>query len=85
MTFKEGKPHKIEIEVENLPLQAGEFLDFYINRKLLSRVEVKHDLEAEFEHWTDEGVDFPQINAGDKLDIVYQNRVVLSGVFYLDS
>ena len=83
VTFKEGKPHKIDIEVENLPLQAGEFLEFYINRTLLSRAEVKRDLEAEFEHWSDEGVAFPQINAGDQLDIVYQNRAVVSGVFSL--
>lgn len=81
VTFKEGKPHKIDIEIENLPLQAGEFLEFYINRTLLSRAEVKRDLEAEFEHWSDGDVNFPQINAGDQIDIVYQNRAVISGVF----
>ena len=84
LTFKEGKPNKIDIEIENLPLQPGEVLDFYINRKLLSRVEVKRDLEAEFEHWSDEGVDFPHINPGDQLDIAYQNTLVLSGVFQLN-
>ena len=80
-TFKEGKPHKIDIEVENLPLQPGEVLDVYINRKLLSRIEVERDREAEFEHWSNEGVEFPQIQAGDKIDFVYQNQAVISGVF----
>ena len=81
VTFKDGKPNKIDIEIENLPLRAGEVLDFYINRQLLSRVEVQRDLEAEFEHWSDGDVHVPHINAGDQLDIAYQNRLVLSGVF----
>ncbi len=81
VTFKEGQPDKIEIEIEDLPLQPGEVLDFYINRQPLSRVEVKRNLEAEFEHWSDGDVPFPQIKAGDQLDIAYQNRVIMSGVF----
>lgn len=80
-TFKEGTPHKIDIEIERLPLQPGEMLDFYINRQPLARVQVERDREAEFEHWSDGEVQFPQINAGDQLDIVYQNNVVLSGIF----
>jgi len=79
--FKEGKPHKIEIEVERLPLQEGEFLDVYINQHPLSRIVVKHDLEAEFEHWSDGEVSFPQITEGDKVDITYQNKIIISGVF----
>ena len=79
--FKEGKPHKIEIEVERLPLEPGDTLDVYINRQLLSKITVKRDLEAEFEHWSDDDVPFPQIKAGDVVDIVYQNKLVLSGVF----
>lgn len=82
-TFKEGQPHKIDIDIEKLPLQPGEVLDFHINNKQLANVTVDRKLEAEFEHWNDEEVDFPQINAGDKLDILYQNNIVLSGVFVL--
>lgn len=85
ITFKEGQPDKIDIEIEDLPLQAGEVLDFYINRQLLSRVEVKRNLEAEFEHWSDEDVALPIINAGDQLDIVYQNRPIMSGVCQVDA
>jgi len=59
--FKEGKPHKIDIDVERLPLQEGEVLDVHINQKPLSRITVKRDLEAEFEHWSDGEVSFPQI------------------------
>ena len=84
VTFKEGQPDKIEIEIEDLPLQPGEVLDFYINRQLLSRVEVKRSLEAEFEHWSDEDVAFPIVNTGDQLDIVYQNRPIMSGIFQVD-
>ena len=84
VTFKEGQPDKIEIEIEDLPLQPGEVLDFYINRQLLSRVEVKRSLEAEFEHWSNEDVAFPIVNAGDQLDIVYQNRPIMSGIFQVD-
>ena len=80
-TFQEGKPHKIDIEIENLPLQPGEVLSFYINRQLLANVEVERDREAEFEHWSDGDVPFPQINAGDQLDVVYQNKAVMSGIF----
>ena len=79
--FKEGKPHKIEIEVENLPLQEGDVLDFYINQKPLARVPVKRDLEAEFEHWSDGDVNFPEIKEGDKVDIIYQGHVIMTGVF----
>jgi len=79
--FKEGKPHKIEIEVERLPLEQGEVLDVHINQHPLSRITVKYDLEAEFEHWSDGEVSFPKITAGDKVDIFYQNKIIISGVF----
>jgi hypothetical protein len=80
--FKEGKPHKIEIDVERLPLQKGEFLDVYINQQFLSRMTVEADLEAEFEHWSDGEVSFPQITEGDKIDIAYQGNIIISGVFH---
>jgi len=51
---------------------------------LLANVTVDRQQEAEFEHWSDEDVVFPHVNAGDQLDIVYQNNVVLSGVFSLE-
>ena len=79
--FKEGKPHKIEIEVERLPLQEGDVLDVFINKHPLSPMSVKRDLEAEFEHWSDGEASFPQITEGDKVDIAYQDKIIISGIF----
>lgn len=80
--FKKGKPEKIDIEIENLFLQTGEELEFLINGKVLSHVKVKSNKEAEFEHWSDEGVDFPKIHEGDELVIKYQGIDVLKGTFH---
>ena len=80
-TFKEGSPDHIEIEVERLSIQAGEELEFQLNGKTLAKVKVERDKEAEFDHWSDEGVDFPVIKEGDKLVIKYQNVDVLKGTF----
>ena len=79
--FKEGKPHKIEIEVERLPLEVGDVLDFYINRELLGRVSIDRKHEAEFEHWSDGNVQFPQIKAGDTVEIFHHETPIISGVF----
>jgi len=80
--FKEGKPHHIEIEVDRLSIPVGDELVFEINGKLLANVKVERDKEAEFEHWSDEGVDFPVIKEGDELVIRYQNTDVLKGTFH---
>lgn len=79
--FKDGKPHKFEIDLERLPLSEGEELKFYINGKLLSDVKVDNELEAKFEHWSDEDVDFPQIIEGDILDIIFKGAHVMQGIF----
>ena len=60
---------------------VGEVLDIHINKIPLSSIPVKGDFEAEFEHWSDGEVSFPQITEGDKVDIIYQSKVVISGVF----
>jgi|GEM_PF-3401330 len=82
--FKEGKPVKLEIDVERLALQIGDELEFYINGKLLAKVPVKkdgRDCEAEFEHYSDEGVDFPHIKEGDEVVIRYDSVDVMKGRF----
>lgn len=84
MIFKQGKPHRIKIEVDDLTIPVGAELVFRINGKLLSVVEVVDDngeREAEFEHWSDGDVLFPEINAGDELTIEYEETEVIRGVF----
>ncbi len=79
--FKKGSPDHIDIEVENLPVEAGEELEFQLNRKILAKVRVKRNREAEFDHWSDEETVFPVIVEGDELVIRYQNKEVLKGIF----
>jgi len=81
LVFKPGKPEKIEIEVEKLPLDVGEMLEFQINGKHLANVLVEKDKEAEFEHYSDEGVSFPKIKAGDEVTIKYQGKNIIQGEF----
>ena len=79
--FKEGSPDHIEIEVEKLSIQVGEELEFQLNGKTIAKVKVECDKEAEFDHWSDENVDFPVIKEGDELVIKYQDVDVLKGTF----
>ncbi len=79
--FKEGSPDHIEIEIDNLFLNVGEELEFYINGTLLAIVKVKRNKEAEFDHWSNEGVNFPAIEDSDELTIKYQSSEVLKGTF----
>jgi hypothetical protein len=79
--FKEGSPDHIEIEVERLTIPVGDELDFQLNGKSLAIVRVERDMEAEFDHWSDEGIYFPAIKDGDELIIKYQNTNVLKGIF----
>jgi len=79
--FKEGRPDHIEIELDRLSIPVGEELEFHVNGKLLANVAVERDKEAEFDHWSDEEVDFPVIKKGDELIIKYQNINVLKGTF----
>ena len=84
--FKEGKPEKIEIEVERLPLDVGELLELlelYINGSHLADMKVKKDKEAEFEHWSDGDVHFPKIREGDLIVIKYLGKDILKGTFTL--
>lgn len=81
--FKEGKPVKLEIEIERLTIPVGDELEFHINGNLLATVLVEQDGEAEFDHYSDEGVAFPAIDAGDELVVRYQNVDVLKGTFEL--
>ena len=86
LIFKEGKPVKLEIEVERLTLEIGDELEFYINGNLLAKVPVRkdgRDREAEFEYYSDEGVDFPHIVEGDELVIRYESVDVIQGRFAL--
>ena len=80
-TFKEGRPDHIEIEVDRLSLPAGEELAIEINGETLAKVKVKSNKEAEFDHWSDEDVDFPVIKEGDELVIRYQGADALKGTF----
>ena len=80
-TFKEGSPDHIDIELEDLTIPVGEELEFMLNGELLATVPVERDREAEFDHWSDEGVDFPAIVEGDELVIRYQGVDVLRGTF----
>ena len=79
--FKSGSPDHIEIELENLTIPVGDELEFLINDKLLATVPVEQDREAEFDHWSDEDVDFPVIQEGDRLLVRYQGSDVLQGEF----
>jgi len=80
--FKEGQPDKIDIEVKNLPLKNDENLDLLVNDVLLSKMTVKRNKEAEFEHWSDEAK-FPQIKEGDVITINYFGKKILEGTFHL--
>lgn len=79
--FKEGTPDHIEIELEGLAIPPGDELEFRLNGELLAVVRVERDHEAEFDHWSDEGVDFPRIHEGDELVIRYRGADVLQGTF----
>ena len=82
--FAEDQPVKLDIDIERLPLDIGEELEFYINGELLAKVPVKkdgRDREAEFEHYSDEGVAFPHIAEGDELVIRYEGVDVIKGRF----
>ena len=84
--FRAGKTVKLEIEVERLAIPLGEELELYINGALLAKVPVKKDgsgAEAEFEHYSDEGVDFPTIVEGDEIVIRYEGIDVITGRFEL--
>jgi hypothetical protein len=79
--FKEGSPDRIDIEIDKLPLASGETVEFHINGLMLVKVKVSRGKEAEFDHWGDEGVDFPIIKGGEVLDVKYLGETVLKGVF----
>jgi len=83
--FKEGKPDNLDIEIERLSIPIGDEVEFHINGKLLAKVNVKGNREAEFDHYSDEGVYFPKINEGDTLVVKYQNVDVMKGTFKLNS
>ena len=80
-TFKDGSPDHIEIELDDLSLSEGEEVEFHLNGTLLARVPVKRNREAEFDHWSDEDVDFPVIRAGDELLVRYLGADVMQGTF----
>jgi len=79
--FKKGQPEHIDIEIEQLSIPVGEELEFQLNGETLANVRVERDKEAEFDHWSDEGVDFPAVREGDELIVKYQNVNVLKGIF----
>lgn len=81
-TFKEGSPDHIEIEVKDLSIPVGDELEFLINGKALAMVKVSPKHKAEFDYWSDEGVDFPIIKEGYELVIKYQGVDVLKGRFH---
>jgi len=81
--FKKGPDH-IEIEVERLSIPVDEELEIQVNGSIFAKVKVQHDKEAEFDFWSDEGVDFPIIKEGDELTIRYQGVDVLTGTFRIN-
>lgn len=81
-TFKEGSPDHIEIKIKELPVSAGDQLEFLINNKTLAMVQVKSKKKAEFDYWRDENVDFPVIKEGDELLIKSQGADVFKGTFF---
>jgi hypothetical protein len=81
-TFKEGTPDHINVEIENLSLRAGEELTLHLNGACLAQVKVKPNLEVEFDHWSDEDVDFPRVEKGDELVVRYEDLDVLKGTFH---
>lgn len=80
-TFKEGTPDHIEIELKDLTIPVGDEVEFLINGKTLAMAEVKQSKKAEFDYWSDEGVEFPKIREGDELVIKYQSVEILKGRF----
>jgi len=56
-------------------------LGFLIKGRSLSVVKVKSNHKTKFEHWSDEGVDFPKIEKDDKLIVKYKNAEIIKGVF----
>lgn len=82
--FKEGQPDKIDIDIEELSLPVGDEMELLLNGKRFASIEVERDMEAEFEYWSDEDVEFPVIKEGDELVVIYQGTEVLKGTFALD-
>ncbi|MEN1727478.1 MAG: hypothetical protein AAGJ52_03470 [Pseudomonadota bacterium] len=80
-TFKAGTPDHIDIELENLPVPVGETVELLLNGSPLATVPVKRNREAEFDHWSDEAVDFPKVKVADELTVRYQGASVMKGVF----
>ena len=52
---------------------------------MFANVTVERDREADFEHWSDEDIDFPEIKEGDELVIKYQGVEALKGTFKLNT
>jgi len=79
--FKSDESDHIDIEVDNIPFEPGETLVFEINGVKLADVKVKRNKEAEFNHWANDGVDFPEVDDGDSLVILYKDVEVIKGTF----
>ena len=80
-TFRNKGPDHIEIELENLPLEPGEKLEILINDAVLAQATVNGRRKAQFDHWSDEGVEFPVVEAGDALRIRHRGADVATGTF----
>lgn len=83
-TFKPGTPDHIDIELDRLDLPTGDVLELQLNAQTLATVPVKRNREAEFDHWSDDGTEFPVIKTGDQLVVRYQGHRVLEGTFRAD-
>ena len=80
-TFKPGEPDSIDIRVDGLTLEPGTELALELNNKSFATVNVRKKGDIKFDHWSDEGIDFPKIRAGDKLEIIYQGTPIFAGTF----
>ena len=81
--FKEDQPDHIDIEIEELNLSAGEELELLLNGTAFTTIKVKKNHEAEFDHWSDGAIAFPQVQADNELLITYKGTPVLQGRFNL--
>jgi len=83
--FKEGKPEKVRIKLEELTIPIDDQLELYLNDKNLAKIQVNKNKKAKYRIWSDEDSQFPEINAGDELTVKYEGKEVLKGFFELDS
>lgn len=79
--FKEGRPDHINIEIDNLPIAAGEEVELLMDGQRFARVKVNRRSSIDFDHWSDETTSFPVVSGGEDLCVRFQGSDLFKGTF----